>query len=190
MSDPTPRNDFLVWTDIETTGLDRNEDQILEVGFRITNLRFENLAEASWLIWGDKEKEAMDEADPFVKKMHSDSALLPACIEGGNTLDVVQEEVEAWLSAQQLDPAITPLCGSSVQFDRSFFDSKMPGVTDHFSYRNLDVSSLKETVQHYSPLMVGMRERFVVPMKKHRVEPDIEDTINEFRFYVQSFGLA
>ncbi len=59
----------------------------------------------------------------------------------------------------------------------------MPALEDHFHYRNLDVSTLKELARRWRPdLLKG------VPKEgKHEALADVEESIAELRHYRDSF---
>lgn len=179
-------NKFLVWCDIETTGLDVERDEILEVGFTITDLELSVIREKSWLIWGSNESLAMASADPFVRQMHANNKLITECIVFGLEKAKVEEEIVNWLSPEEFSPEDTPICGSSIHFDRSFLAKKMPQVQSMFSYRNLDVSSYKEWVRHNNPSLEAEMKQALHPRKAHRASPDIRDTLEEFRYYLEN----
>jgi oligoribonuclease len=77
--------------------------------------------------------------------------------------------------------------GSSIQFDRDMLRAQYPSILGRFSYRNIDISTLKELCKRLNPELYARFEQVVIPQKKHRVMPDLEDTINEFNSYIESF---
>jgi len=57
---------------------------------------------------------------------------------------------------EQYVPANTsPMCGNSICQDRRFLARCMPELERYFHYRNLDVSSIKELVNRWSPNLVS-----------------------------------
>lgn len=74
------------------------------------------------------------------------------------------------------------MCGNSICQDRRFLYKYMPALARFFHYRNLDVSTLKELAERWSP---GMQ-----PFKKtsaHLALNDIRESIGELRHYRQNF---
>ena len=71
------------------------------------------------------------------------------------------------------------MCGSSVHFDRSFLAESMPTVVNHFSHRNIDVSSVKELCRRLNPELFEKLEWATTPTKAHRAIDDCMDTIGE-----------
>jgi hypothetical protein len=57
-----------------------------------------------------------------------------------------------------------------------------------FTYRNIDVSTLKELCMRFnSDLYVAIKNEFKKEDAKHRVLPDLEATLSEFRVYLDNF---
>jgi oligoribonuclease len=55
----------------------------------------------------------------------------------------------------------------------------MPKLEQHFHYRNLDVSTLKELARRWAPaVMAGMRKE-----SAHTALSDVRDSIDELRYY-------
>jgi oligoribonuclease len=133
----------------------------------------------------------------FIWNMHGPggSMLFHAMLSAEYTRSVnqVQELLEGFLykhgmrSAKDDDEKGIPviLVGSSIHFDAEFLHAEMEGVMDHFYHRRLDVSAFKVAVDTWMPEMREAREQTLTPQKLHRVIPDIEDTIDELRWYLQ-----
>jgi oligoribonuclease len=192
----TDNLDRLIWVDIETFGLDSTVDPILEIGFRTTDLDLETVDDRQLTVWSspfydNKLMHLMqkatygDKVAQYVLDMHTKSGLWEECRTSGADPLTAEKEICEWLSGHGIgigEPE--PLCGSSVQFDRSFFDAQMPSISDLFSYRNIDISTLKELCRRYNPRIYDL-----LPPKqeKHRVLDDLDDTIKEALFYKENF---
>jgi oligoribonuclease len=76
------------------------------------------------------------------------------------------------------------MCGSSVQFDRTWLDYWMPEFSAKFHYRNIDTSTVKELCRRMNKKAFAK-----VPPKveAHRVIPDLHDTLEEFNHYRAHF---
>lgn len=188
---PPTVTDRMVWVDLETTGLDSQNDLVLEVGIVITDLNLEIIDDYQTPVWDTPQydrlwaarKENFDHH--YVVQMHESSGLIRACTSVGLPLDEAQKCASDFLDGHGV--AGEPLCGSSVGFDRSFLTVWLPGVHDHFSYRNIDISSLKELCAAYRPDIYSGLEEATNQKKAHRVLDDLRDTIAEFRYYRDNF---
>lgn len=169
--------DMLPFLDIETTGLDSQRDQVLEIGVVVMSDDLTGLVtERNWVLPLEHKYPLSD----FILDMHSDekNGLLSECYQSWNY--AAFDEIDEWFSSTVKGKP--PLCGSSVHFDRSFCSTRK--FIRHFSYRNVDVSSIKELCQRWAPEVYEKRPR---GQKKHRALPDCWDTINELRYYREHF---
>lgn len=193
--------DKLVWIDTETFGLDPVNDYILELGFVITDLELNTVAEASWLVWDDScyidrriwMTKKPDAGQMFVLDMHNKSGLWKDIQSrlhrnGGANMIPSQVSLEAtnWLESHGVGKD-DPMVGSSVQFDRLMLTHQMPDVAELFSYRNIDISTIKELCKRYNPLAYADLDNVYQAQKLHRVIPDLVDSIAEFQFYKEEF---
>lgn len=180
----------LIWVDLETTGLDPKKEVPLEIGFTITDLDLNILDTFHALIWEDYFEKVIGQCDPFVEQMHATSGLLVEARDQGRPLDSAVTRLEDWLTEVGVDKSDgdgEPLCGSSVQFDRGWMEEWFPDQVARFSYRNIDISSVKELCKRYNPLMYAKIKEDLEPMKLHRALPDLKDTIAEFEWYRDNF---
>lgn len=167
---------MLVWCDLETTGLDPRECQILEVAFVVTN---DNLD-----IFGDTYQRLVHmrqvaPIDPVVQEMHTKNNLWEELRSGDNVLSPAQvsDEVCDFL-ATKVGNMKPPLCGSTVSFDRSFLQVHMPNTLKFVSHRHVDVSTIKELARRWRPEVEPS-----VKADAHRALPDIMASLNALRHY-------
>lgn len=182
-------NDRLIWIDTETTGLEPAEGLILEIGIVVTDLDLRYQDSFHRVLWSSPGYDKyVTEATlgELVWTMHTSSGLITEAVEGGVDPTSVQEDLSEWLNDLMVDRT-EPMCGSSIQFDRNWLEYHMTDIADLFSYRNIDISTIKELCRRYNPVIYGRLDEVTQPQKLHRVIPDIDDTINEFRFYRDNF---
>lgn len=179
--------DRYVWLDIETFGLNQYSDPILEIGFKITDVRLEMIDDFQIVLWEtDRYDKALMKCDPYVREMHTKSGLLEECQDGGYTMHEGFGEAADFLKGHGVSVS-DAICGSSVGFDRSFLEEWSPEIAQLFSYRNVDVSTLKETCARINPGLFAKLDEATDQRKLHRVLPDLDDTIGEYRFYLREF---
>lgn len=186
----------LVWTDLETFGLDPERDPIIEIGFLLTDLELKPIDKFTTLIWEEGVydtayknllKDAENGGDgKFVLDMHNKSGLWDAARSLGGSIALAATEVHEWLDEHDINGK-DPLCGSSVGFDRGMLGTQFPDIEQRFHYRNIDISSLKELCLRYNPRVAAKMSEVTSPQKLHRSLPDLMDTIGEFQFYLDNF---
>ena len=100
--------------------------------------------------------------------------------------DLSEAEAEAQMLAfmsQYVPEKTSPMCGNSVHQDRRFMQKYMPQLEAYFHYRNLDVSTLKELAKRWRPEVA----KGVVKKGAHQALADIEESIEEMRYYRDHF---
>lgn len=168
----------MVWVDVETTGLDDDYDQLLEVAMLITDKELEPIAGASYVVhWSE-----FLGVNSFVWKMHTENGLFDECRASTISLPQIDTMLSGLLRQRGIN-GNAPLCGSTVHFDRGFVKRDLPLTHARLHYRNVDVSSLKELVLRWRP-------EYEYPKKDyHRAMPDIHESIKALRHYRRAFGL-
>ncbi len=170
--------DRIVWIDCEMTGLDFKNDQLVEIACIITDANLEPVDEGFQVVIKTT-KEILENMDPVVVSMHTESGLLPE-IPNGVTLEQAESALFEYISERIPEAGKAPLAGSSVHVDRIFLERDMPRVNSYLHYRIIDVSSIKELVRRWYPKLY-----FASPVKvgNHRALGDIKDSIIEMRYY-------
>lgn len=183
---------LLPWIDLETTGLDPTTDYILEIGMAVTDLDL-NIVDAAVMVIDQitPVEQLRENCVPFVQEMHDKSGLWdairdakPSPITGMKYSTGIAQEFFQTMLKQHFGDFKPPLCGSSVGFDRAFLANLMGTLHNQFSYRNIDVSSIKELAQRWAPDVFASRPGQDESDKEHRAIPDIQATLAELRHYV------
>ncbi|WP_226345229.1 oligoribonuclease [Agilicoccus flavus] len=172
------RTDRIVWIDCEMTGLSLTDDALVEVAVVVTDFELEPLGEGVDVVIAPPAA-ALEQMGDFVRKMHTDSGLLPE-LEHGTTMQEAQDKVLAYVREWVPEPRKAPLGGNTVGTDRAFLARDMPELEGHLHYRNVDVSTIKELARRWYP-----RAYFGSPEKHggHRALGDILDSLAELRYY-------
>ncbi|HEX3568583.1 MAG TPA: oligoribonuclease [Candidatus Saccharimonadales bacterium] len=168
----------LFWVDLEMTGLDTQEDVILEVAAEITDFNFKTLASYEGRIKQKRDvvvarmqkniwwKDYPDNRDEFIARLDE-----------GKSLKEVEQDLVALLEAQfGSEPAI--LAGNSIHNDRNFIKRWWPTLDLKMHYRMLDVSTLK----------IYMQGKYGIEFEKkeiHRAFDDIQASIAEWQYYME-----
>jgi oligoribonuclease len=167
----------LIWIDLEMTGLDTDNDRIIEIATIVTDGRLNVLAEGPELAihQSDAVLAGMDE---WNTNQHGQSGLT----ERVRTTDMDEATAEARtldFLRQYVPPRTSPMCGNTICQDRRFLARCMPELEAFFHYRNLDVSTLKELARRWAP---DVYHRFGKG-GSHRAMDDIRDSIRELQYY-------
>ncbi|MFR9706753.1 oligoribonuclease [Corynebacterium striatum] len=182
MTDIAPKNDRLVWIDLEMTGLDPKRHVIVEVAAIITDGNLNVIGGGIDLVVHATEAE-LAEMDDFVTNMHANSGLDKEIRESTTTLREAEDAVLA-LIAEHCDPEHpAPLAGNSIATDRTFIRVYMPRLDEALHYRMIDVSTIKELSRRWFP-----RAYYNQPDKgmAHRALQDIIESIRELDYYRRS----
>lgn len=167
----------LVWIDCEMTGLDLTQDALIEVACIVTDAELNPLGEGLSVVIKPPAA-ALAAMSDFVRTMHTTSGLLPELEHGLSLADAQRAVVDHVKSLT--GGARSPLAGNTVGMDKAFLERDMPELMEMLHYRVVDVSSIKELVRRWYP-----RVFFNAPAKTggHRALGDIEDSIQELRYY-------
>lgn len=137
-------NKGFLWIDLETTGLNKKTDQILEVACIFTDYKLQHLSSFhSYMQWDNE----MDKVDQFVKDMHTVTGLWDKLEQAPSApTHIVDSAIYDWLHnlCDIYNIQMLFMAGSSVgQFDMSFFERDFPLARKLLHYRVFDVTSLK-----------------------------------------------
>ncbi len=171
----------LIWIDLEMTGLDTQNDVIIEIATIVTNNQLEIIAEGPMLALHQSD-EILAAMDEWNTKQHGGSGLVERV--KNSALDEAEAERQTLVFLQQYVPTgKSPMCGNSICQDRRFMARCMPALEDFFHYRNLDVSTLKELANRWAPeVYKGFKKE-----SSHLAMDDIRDSINELKYYRDTF---
>lgn len=175
-------NEFnLIWVDMEMTGLDPDNDRIIEVAVVVTDPELNVLAEGP-VFAIHQPNEVLDAMDAWNKGTHSRSGLTDRVKASTITEADAEEELLKFLRPY-VPKRKSPMCGNTVHQDRRFMVRGMPKLEAYFHYRNVDVSTIKELCRRWKPdVMSGFKKH-----QKHTALADIMESIEELRYYRQHF---
>jgi oligoribonuclease len=170
---------MLAWMDLEMTGLDPGRHVIVEIATLLTDDELTIIAEGPDLVI-HQPPEALAQMDEVVVGMHTRSGLLAAIEASTTTLEEAGAATLAFLREHVPEPATVPLCGNSIGTDRRFLAAFLPEVEDHFHYRSVDVSTIKELSRRWYPGVLTAAPR---KTGGHRALDDIRESVAELAYY-------
>ena len=176
-----PSSDFLIWIDLEMTGLDPDRDAIIEIATVVTDRDLAIVAEGP-VIAVHQDEAALARMDDWNQRQHGSSGLLARVRASRVAAPEAEQRTLAFL-ARHVAQGTSPMCGNSICQDRRFLARWMPALERHFHYRNLDVSTLKELAKRWAPRVLAG----VAKGNAHRALDDVLDSIRELRHYRDQF---
>lgn len=167
--------DRLFWIDLEMTGLDVEREVIIEVAALITDFDFHVVDSFETVV--KQPRTYLDAMDDWNKSHHGQSGLIakvPFGMEPNKVEDKLIEMVHGHFPPEE-GKAI--LAGNSIMQDRLFINKYMPRFASLLHYRMLDVTAWKIVFQNKYGLKYQKRGA-------HRALDDIQDSIDEMKFYL------
>jgi len=171
----------LIWIDLEMTGLEPQQDLIIEIATLVTDKNLNILAEGPVMAIHQSD-EVLDGMDEWNTKQHGKSGLTQRVKDSKITAAEAEKQTIAFLE-KYVPKGESPMCGNSICQDRRFLANYMPELEEFFHYRNLDVSTIKELARRWSPEVYnGFTKE-----SAHLAMDDIKDSINELIHYREHF---
>lgn len=167
----------LIWIDLEMTGLNPENDRIIEIATIVTDSDLNILAEGP-VFAIHQSNELIDNMDEWNTKQHNGSGLVTRVKESDVDEQQAEEATLRFLK-RYVQEGRSPMCGNSVWQDRRFLARYMPELEKYFHYRLIDVSTLKELALRWAPKIYGGFQK----ESCHLALSDIRDSIAELRYY-------
>lgn len=176
------KNDLnLVWLDCEMTGLDPDNERLIEIAVIVTGPNLEPRIEGPVLVIHQSDA-LLDNMDSWNKGTHGRSGLIDKV--KASTLSEAEAEAEILAFLKKYVPkATSPLCGNTISQDRRFLVKYMPKLDAFFHYRNIDVSTFKELAKRWRPEVYKAFKK----QQKHTALADVHESIDELEHYREHF---
>lgn len=169
----------LIWVDMEMTGLDPDNDRVIEIATIVTDSELNTLAEGP-VVAVHQSDAVLAGMDEWNTTHHTRSGLVDRVRASGDDESSASALTMEFL-ARFVPAGASPMCGNSICQDRRFMARHLPELERYFHYRNLDVSTLKILAQRWRPeLMQGL-----VKSGAHLALDDIRESITELQYYRQ-----
>jgi oligoribonuclease (3'-5' exoribonuclease) len=154
----------LIGLDIETTGLNKQVDQILEIyACAYDSETFVVTDEFHGLL----KPEAITQFSDWIRETHTRNGLFDDVLKEGKEASIIYFEFKEWLA--KYPKAL--FTGKNVgTFDVAFLEAKHPGITEAQHYRCVDISTLLFAKRQYFNTAVLPYATDV-----HRAKPDVEN---------------
>jgi len=177
---------MIPFIDLETSGLDKHNDTILEFAMVITDDGLTEMDRMTFVVDPSSWTRHSVEWHPQAFEMHKASGLFAEASAGaGKGLSFIEDQAIAMLEYHNCLGA--PLAGSTIDFDRAFIDRMMPDLARLFHYRSINVSTVTELAKRFAPVIYAKRPGADDTIKAHRSLPDILMSIEQLRYYRDNF---
>ncbi len=186
-------NTFL-WLDFETTGLDFELDDIIEVGCILTDRSLRPISSFQSLVYPRQSALARASSNKVVHDMHEKTGLLREIQDFVSVygelkdLSYVERQLLSWLDSQPVDTSVMFLCGSGVShFDHWLIKDRMPTLAARLRYATIDVS----VVTRFLDSFVGPDREKLTPgdvYQEHRALYDSQRALESAELLVEQFS--
>ncbi len=171
----------LIWLDCEMTGLDPENERLIEIAVVVTGPDLAPRIEGPVLVIHQSDA-LLDKMDNWNKGTHGKSGLIDKV--KASTISEVDAEAEILAFLKKYVPkATSPLCGNTISQDRRFLVKFMPQLDAFFHYRNIDVSTFKELAKRWRPEVYKAFKK----QQKHTALADVHESIDELLHYREHF---
>ncbi|KRX90142.1 Oligoribonuclease, mitochondrial, partial [Trichinella pseudospiralis] len=136
-----PKSMRLIWMDCEMTGLDIDNDRLMEIACMVTE-GDENLTIGPNIII-HQDDVLLANMNEWCKTQHGKTGLTEAVQQSTVTEKAAEKQMLEFLSLHT-PPGLCPLAGNSIGRDRQFIEKYMPNLAKHFHYKSVDVTTIAE----------------------------------------------
>jgi len=176
------RSNNLVWIDLEMTGLNPEQDVIIEIATIITDSELNVVVEGPTIVIHQSEIN-LSAMNTIVRQMHKKNGLLDEV--RISTIPLEEAETLTYECIQRYCyPNSALLAGNSVWMDKMFLRRYMPRIFNFLYYRIIDVSTVRELITRWYPNNPNIE---FAKKDTHRAVGDIRESIAELRHYRSYF---
>lgn len=130
----------LLFVDIETSGLDKYTDRLLEICAVVVDEHFNPGAVFRKIIKID----SIPDCDPVVRAMHTANNLFEDCLHIGEDIGSVGHQFHKFMYDNDLTSKVI-IAGAGPHFDREWLLHVFPWIKDSLHYRLYDINTLLMT---------------------------------------------
>jgi len=174
----------LIWIDLEMTGLEPEEDRVIEIATIVTDSDLNILAQGPVLAVHQSD-DVLNAMDEWCTTTHTGTGLVKRVQESNIDEEHAVKQTIEFLSLW-VPKGSSPICGNSIGQDRRFLHKYMPELEQYFHYRNLDVSTIKELARRWKPEVLNGVQK----TGTHLALDDIRESIEELKHYQKHFFIS
>lgn len=172
---------YMIWTDLETTGLDPKKNNIIEIATIITDGNLNIIDDNCFQEIIKIDQNIINNGAEIAIKMHKENGLLDKCLNADDFKTIKNAEAKVIEAIRKIIPEgiKAPLAGNTIgSLDKPFIKEHMPSLNKtSLTKTNIDVTS-------FTMLAKNFVEGLEMPKKRrnHLAMEDIKDSIEELRF--------
>ena len=169
-----------LWLDFETTGLDPEEHDLLEIGAVLSDDDFKVIGALSLPVRPQTKTVTQwkRDVDQTVLDMHTETGLWSYVAQRGVPLENAQDFFYSWLDSKTAPGETLALGGSGVaRFERPWIRKCLPMLEKGLHYRERDASSVRYVL---SDAGIDIPPREIGDVIPHRAQSDAYDSYHQW----------
>lgn len=178
------KEEYILWCDVETTGLDEQEKEILEIAAIITKMDGTIVGNPfKSLVHHNNISTVIQKADEIARNMHTSNGLFEELwLNGGDDLTTIDNKIIDWINDNVGKESILYFGGRSITLDRNFTRINLPRFYSRITHMSIDLTTLILTLSRNNVIDV---ESLWVKNSNHRAIDDIQADIKLYQKIVQ-----
>jgi oligoribonuclease len=172
--------EWLLWVDIETTGLDVDACVVLQIACVLSNFELSVQYNLPELTIGCTQ-DLLDNMDEWCLHHHKKSGLYERALESDLSIREAEQQIVSLLNLNVGLNDKTYLAGNSIHFDRRFIDRYLPVLSKRLSYQMVDVTAIGLVCKHAQPNVYANKPHKTFA---HTAAADIHESMSEYKYYM------
>ncbi|WP_343188401.1 oligoribonuclease [Buchnera aphidicola (Ceratoglyphina bambusae)] len=171
----------LIWIDLEMTGLNPNNNFILEIAVVITDKNL-NIKSKGISIPIHHKTTIINKMNTWNKRTHKKNGLIKKVKNSIYNEKMAEQKIIKFIKTFTKKKH-SPMCGNSNFLDKIFLKKFMPTLLNYFHYRSIDVSTIKELSKRWNNKIY----KKIKKKNNHSALKDIYESIKELIYYKKKF---
>lgn len=188
------KKEYIIWCDVETTGVVAFNDELLEIGALVTDMAGNKVGEGfTQVVQVADMKATVDKCDDYVQNMHTKNGLFEDLWYGGLPLSKIEDLFIQWLkeTVPEYDGnfdknLVFYFGGRSITLDRNFLYANTPRIFNVFSHQSIDLTSVSIMLERNVANID--KSVFFVEDTAHRALKDSEDCAEQYKSIIKTLN--
>jgi len=188
------KKEYIIWCDVETTGVVAFNDELLEIGALVTDMEGNKVGEGfTQVVQVADMKTTVDKCDDYVQNMHTKNGLFEDLWYGGLPLSKIEDLFIQWLkeTVPEYDGnfdknLVFYFGGRSITLDRNFLYANTPRIFNIFSHQSIDLTSVSIMLERNVTNID--KSVFFVEDTAHRALKDSEDCAEQYKSIIKTLN--